>query len=77
MTSRERFFIAVIALVCGVGLSVTSAVTGDQGLLALGTTLITAPVAYAFGDQNGEKRLARALTVLEAEKRLAEQPPSE
>lgn len=70
MTSAQRAVIAVVAILAGIALATIGSFNEDSGLLTLGTTLVTAPLAYAFGDSNGEKRLARALTILKAERDL-------
>lgn len=67
MTSAGRSLIAIIALIGGIALTAIGAFTHDGGSQAAGASIITGVLGFAFGDRNGEKRLAAALTVLSAE----------
>lgn len=67
MTTAARSWLAIIALVAGVGLIALGTLTHDNGPTVPGGAMVTLVLGYAFGDRNGEKRLAAALNVLQAE----------
>lgn len=72
MTSEGRTVIAVVALVLGTVLVVMGAIQGAPESTTAGASAISLVLGYVFGDRNGEKRLAAALTVLDAQQRQAE-----
>lgn len=67
MTTSARSVLAIVALVAGVCLIALGSITHDAGAAAPGGAMVTLVLGYAFGDRNGEKRLAAALNVLQAE----------
>lgn len=69
MTATGRVWLAIVALVSGVALIALGSITHDAGATAPGGAMVTLVLGYAFGDRNGEKRLAAALTVLQADER--------
>lgn len=76
MTPTGRMVVAVVAIIAATVLAIAdttqvAAVLGFMGIV----------IGYVLGDRNGEKRLASAITVLEADRRtaraktIAENPP--
>jgi len=76
MTPTGRSVVAIIAIIAATTLAVIDATQVTAVLGLLGTAF-----GYVLGDRNGEKRLAGALTVLEADRRssrartIADNPP--
>lgn len=78
MTPQGRLIIGIVALVAGVFLVALGVIVGgDQGMQAAiaGTGLATSVTAYTFGDRNGEKRLAAAMVVAQADSITNAAPP--
>lgn len=67
MTSSGRVAIAIVALIVGAALAALGSIQHDGASQTTGAAMMTAVLGYAFGDRNGEKRLASAITVLAAE----------
>lgn len=68
MTERSRFIIAIVGLILGVALIIVGVLADNgQSATTAGSAATALILGYVFGDRNGEKRLAAALTVLEAE----------
>ena len=75
MTSTGRTVIAIVALVIGGVLVIVGTLgTHGDGAVAAGSSMIALITGYVFGDRNGEKRLASALTVMAADKLTATAP---
>lgn len=75
MTPQGRTLIAMVLVIGGFVLIVVGVLKGGTDgttAIASGTGFITLVGGYAFGDRNGEKRLAAALTVLDAQQRQNE-----
>lgn len=74
MTPAGRTIIAVTALVASAVLIALGTLTSNGGAATTaGASMITLVLGYVFGDRNGEKRLAAALTVAQAQPNIAAQ----
>lgn len=72
MTATGRAVVAVVALVMGAVLVIIGALEHDSGSTTAGVAIVGPVLGYAFGDRNGERRLASALTILQAERITAQ-----
>lgn len=64
MTSNQRFTILVVILICSAALAVVTILNDASsvvGAVAGFTGISGTALGYAFGDRNGEKRLAAAI----------------
>lgn len=68
MTAQGRAIVAGLGLVLGAMLVVLGSIQRDAGPTTAGVGLIGPILGYVFGDRNGEKRLASAMTVLQADR---------
>lgn len=74
MTPKGRTIIAAVAIVCAVALLMVGAFAQHgEATTAAGASTLALVLGYVFGDRNGEKRLAAALTVAQADTNVASQ----